>query len=198
MWWIDLDNQTEELASLTRNIHPTAEIASTACLIGEVEIGPGTRICHNAYVLGPVRIGADCVIGNNALIRGATTIGDRCQIGFTTEIKNAIIADDVRIGPQCYVADSSIGAYAYLGAIVRTSNHRLDGQNVRVQVGDNLVDTGREKLGALIGKHAALGVQVIVLPGRVIAPHTQLGPRITVERNYPTGRYQLTQSIATY
>ncbi|WP_313413559.1 acetyltransferase [Stenotrophomonas sp.] len=198
MWWNELNTQTADLASLVPKIHPTADVAPTAILVGAVEVGAGARICHGAYILGPVRIGAHCVIGNNALVRGSTTIGDRTRIGFASELKNCIIKHDVMIGPQCFVADSCVDAYAYLGAQVRTSNHRLDGADVRVMVDGALQDTGCNKLGALIGSHASLGVQVITLPGRIVAPYTQLGPRITVERNLPAGRYVLRQCVAAY
>ena len=80
-----------------------------------------------------------------------------------------IVQDRVTIGPQCFIADSKIEADAYLGAQVRTSNHRLDKKTVEVMVDGERLDTGLEKLGCLIGARAALGIQVIVLPGREIA-----------------------------
>jgi bifunctional UDP-N-acetylglucosamine pyrophosphorylase/glucosamine-1-phosphate N-acetyltransferase len=144
---------------------------------------------------GPVSIGRDCLIGNNALLRGPLHIGDGVRIGFASELKNALIGDGVCIGPQCFIADSRIDARAYLGALVRTSNHRLDGATVTVHIGDTVIDSQRDKLGAWIGEGAALGVGVIILPGRIVAPGSQFGPRITVERNLPPGRYRLLQSL---
>jgi bifunctional UDP-N-acetylglucosamine pyrophosphorylase/glucosamine-1-phosphate N-acetyltransferase len=104
----------------------------------------------------------------------------------------------VTIGPQCFVADSKIEHDVYLGAQVRTSNHRLDKQNVKVLVEGEWVDTGVEKLGCLIGAGSSLGIQVIVLPGRVIAPGSAFAPRITVEKNLPTGRYRVAQQLESY
>jgi bifunctional UDP-N-acetylglucosamine pyrophosphorylase/glucosamine-1-phosphate N-acetyltransferase len=45
---------------------------------------------------------------------------------------------------------------------------------------------------------ASLGIQVIVLPGREIAAGATFAPRITVERNLPTGRYRLTQTLESF
>ena len=68
------------------------------------------------------------------MVRGPVAIGNGTRIGFATEIKNAIIGERVTIGPQCFVADSKIENDAYLGAQVRTSNHRLDKATVKVMV----------------------------------------------------------------
>jgi len=201
MWWKALDQQAVELAGRFEREHPvvhaTADIALTATLVGAVHVGAGARICHGAYVQGPAWIGENCLIGNMAMIRGAVRLGDGSRVGFATEIKNAIIEENVSIGPQCFIADSKIEADAYLGAQVRTSNHRLDRQTIRAMVNGELIDTGLEKLGALIGAGASLGIQVIVLPGRSIAPGTVLEPRITVVKNLPTGRYRLMQTVAS-
>lgn len=162
---------------------------------GPVFIGKGTIICPGVCIQGPVVIGADCVIGNNSFIRAGTCIGNRVKIGYSVEIKNSVLAEDVSVGPLCFIADSIILMGAYLGALVRTSNHRLDKRTVRVNFGGELIDTGRDKLGCFIGERASLGVQVITLPGRYIQADTLIGPGIIVERNMPTGKYILQQQI---
>ena len=199
MWWRELNGQPSAPGVLA--VDPTAILAEDCVLDtsgGAITIGPRSRVCRGAHIEGPVAIGADCLIGNLAMIRGTTVIGNGTRIGFATEIKNARIADGVTIGPQCFVADSVIEREAYLGAQVRTSNHRLDKRNVEVVVDGRRVDTGLEKLGCLIGARSALGIQVIILPGREIAPGSLFGPRMTVEKNLPAGRYRLAQSIEQY
>lgn len=198
MWWSDLDAQAQELATLRTAIDPRAQVSSRATLLGAVQVGAGSRICDGACIQGPVVIGRDCLVGHHALIRGPTRLGDGCRLGFATELKHALLGEGVRVGPQCFIADSRVDAGAYLGALVRTSNHRLDGGTVLAMVDGVLHDTGRDKLGAWIGAGAALGVGVIILPGRVVAAGTQLGPRITVERNLPKGRYRLVQHVDCY
>ncbi|MFB5204542.1 hypothetical protein ABGA94_00675, partial [Stenotrophomonas sp. 3diitr2024] len=56
-----------------------------------------------------------------------------CGISNAT-LKNALIGDGACIAPQCFIADSRVDARAYLGALVRTSNHRLDGATVAVHI----------------------------------------------------------------
>lgn len=205
MWWREIDAQpcACPVCGGARCLHvdKSATVAGDAAIDtskGPVVVGARTRICSGAAIHGPVRIGDDCLIGNLALVRGAATIGDGSKVGFAAEIKNSVIGERVSIGPQCFVADSKVDDDAYLGAQVRTSNQRLDRHSVRVLVDGELVDTGRDKLGCLIGARAALGIQVIVLPGRTVAPDSVIGPRITVEKNLPSGRYRLPQSLETY
>lgn len=162
---------------------------------GDVVIGASTRICHGAVIQGPVVIGANCLIGNYAFIRPGTVISNSVKVGFATEIKNSVIESEVTIGPQCFIADSVVGEHAYLGAQVRTSNHRLDEQLVSVRIKEKTIITGCDKLGCYIGQRSRLGVQVVILPGRIIAPDTQLGPRIIVERNLASGNYSLRQEL---
>lgn len=205
MWWRELDAGPSSCgecgASDCLHVDPSATVSPSAildCSSGPIRVGSRARICAGAHVQGPVTIGGDCLIGNLAMIRGSTKIGSGSRIGFAAEIKNALIGERVAIGPQCFVADSKIEDDVYLGAQVRTSNHRLDRQRVKVLCDGRLVDSGREKLGCLIGARSSIGIQAIILPGRIVAPDTLIGPRITVEKNLPPGRYRLRQSIETY
>lgn len=206
MWWKEIDSIHSDILRLAETSGalngtplPSSHRGVAGLVIdeskGPVIISEGVRLCENVIIKGPAYIGRNCLIGNNAFIREGAWIGDNVNIGFATEIKNSIIRNNVSIGPQCFVADSKIEANAYLGAQVRTSNHRLDKRNVQVLADGQLQDSGREKLGCLIGENAALGVQVVILPGRVVAENTMIGPKIIVEKNLPTGSYTLKQSI---
>lgn len=198
MWWLELDGMAAELAAGPGVVDPSASIDPEAVIDtsrGPVSIGRRTRVCAGARIEGPASIGDDCLIGNLALVRGPVRTGEGVRIGFAAEVKNAMLGTQVSIGPQCFVADSRLDERAYLGAQVRTSNHRLDGRPVAVDWDGERRDSGREKLGCWIGAGAALGIQVIVLPGRIVAPGSLFGPRITIERNLPSGRYRLAQQL---
>jgi bifunctional UDP-N-acetylglucosamine pyrophosphorylase/glucosamine-1-phosphate N-acetyltransferase len=183
------------------SVDPSASVADSAVLDtdkGPITVGQRTQICHGARLEGPIAIGNDCMIGNLAIVRGPTSIGDNTRIGFAAEIKNSIIEERVTIGPQCFVADSKVEREAYLGAQVRTSNHRFDKATIKVIIDGETIDTGLEKLGCLIGAGAALGIQVIVLPGRIVPPASVFAPRITIEKNFPPGRYRSAQQIEAF
>lgn len=175
MWWRELAAQRPPCEACGTgdclHVDASAIVAPDAVLdtgSGPIVVGARTRIAAGAHIRGPAFIGNDCLVGNLALVRGPVTIGNGSRIGFATEVKNAIIGERVAVGPQCFVADSKLEDGAYLGAQVRTSNHRLDRRTVEVMAGSKRLDTGLEKLGCLIGSGAALGIQVIVLPAEAL------------------------------
>ena len=202
MWWHEIHRLEQRLAGLSTGDGPpvsaSAIIEDGVVLderAGPVSIGDGTRICAGSVLRGPIAIGADCLVGNHTMLRGPLEIGDGVRIGYACEVKNAIVERRATIGPLCFVADSVVEEDAYLGAMVRTSNHRLDGEPISVIHEGQAVATGREKLGCLIGARSALGIQVIVLPGRVIQPDCVFEPRLTISRNFPQGHYRVRQQV---
>jgi UDP-N-acetylglucosamine diphosphorylase / glucose-1-phosphate thymidylyltransferase / UDP-N-acetylgalactosamine diphosphorylase / glucosamine-1-phosphate N-acetyltransferase / galactosamine-1-phosphate N-acetyltransferase len=202
MWWREIDQLAEEVtvrAALEPNYRSDSAVVEPGAVLeesaGPIVLGEGVRICTGAVLRGPLVIGDHTLVGSYAMVRGPALIGSRVLIGLAAEIKQALIADRVSIGPQCYVADSRIDADAYLGAQVRTSNQRLDRKPVSVRHNGSEHSQVRDKLGCWIGARACLGIQVIVLPGRVIEPDSVFEPRITISRNYPSGHYRLHQAV---
>lgn len=194
-WWKELIEISDRLSSLERYIDEDAVVEDLTDIRGAVKIGIGTKICRGAFIEGPVAIGRNCLIGNNSMIRGPAIIEDGARIGFSVEVKNAKIETGVMIGPLCFVADSILRKEVFLGALVRTSNFLLTRASVKSSDGKKLVDTGLEKLGSLIGEESSLGVGVVILPGRIVAPRTTIGPHVVVEKNLETGTYLLKQEL---
>jgi len=202
MWWCEFSNLGERIATMhspmETSIHAEAIIEPGAVLddaTGPIVIGSGTRICSGSVLRGPLIVGQRSLIGNHAFIRGPSIIGSDVSIGFTSEVKHAAIGDRTSIGPMCFIADSVIECDAYLGALVRTSNQRLDRKPVTVMHEGKLVETGSAKLGCKIGPKASIGIQVIILPGREIAAGSIFEPRITITKNHPSGHYRSVQTI---
>lgn len=200
-WWTEVASLGSWLSLVEASeIDPSVTIEPGAMLddsTGPIVIAARTKVCSGAVIRGPVRIGEDCLVGNSAVVRGPTLVGDRVRIGFAAELKQAMVSSDVAIGPMCFVADSKVDEGAYLGAQVRTSNQRLDRAEICVREDGIDVATGTDKLGCWIGAGASLGIQVIVLPGRTVAPGSLFEPRITIAQNLPAGRYRAVQALET-
>ncbi len=95
-------------------------------------------------------------------MRGATSIGANCYIGQGAEVKNSIIYPNTYISRLSYVGDSIIGSHVTLGAGTMTENHRHDGRNHVSMIRGKEVDTGRTKLGAIIGDGVRTGVNTSI------------------------------------
>jgi bifunctional UDP-N-acetylglucosamine pyrophosphorylase/glucosamine-1-phosphate N-acetyltransferase len=151
-------------------------IHALAVVEGYAQIGEGTRLLPGVYIEGNVVIGSNCKIGPNCYIRGNTSIGDHCHIGQSVEIKNSIILSNTNVGHLSYVGDSVLGANVNFGAGTNTSNLRHDGTTHRTMVDGVLVDTGRRKLGAIVGDGVHTGINTSIYPGRKLFPNTSTRP----------------------
>ena len=157
-----------------------------ATIIPPVEIEEGTVVKSGAYIVGPVKIGKNCKIGPNCFIRPYTSIGNHCHIGNAVEIKNSIIMDHSNAPHLNYVGDSIIGEHTNLGAGTITANLRHDNKTIKVEVKGKLEDSGRRKLGAIIGHNVKVGINVTIYPGRKIGSNSFVGPGVIVDKNVPS------------
>ena len=126
------------------------------------------RIAPTALIEGPTVIGASTEVRHGAFIRGTALIGEGCVVGNSTEIKCAVIFDGVQIPHYNYVGDSVLGYKAHMGAGVVASNFRSDHGNVSVRDGDERIETGRRKLGTILGDRADVGCNSVLCPGSVV------------------------------
>jgi len=150
---------------------------------GRLQVGKGTKILPGVVIEGDVIIGDGCKIGPNCYIRGSTSIGDRCHIGQAVEIKNSILLTGTNVGHLSYVGDSVLGEKVNFGAGTITSNLRHDGGSHRSPVEGRMIDTGRRKLGAIVGDGVHTGIHTSVYPGRKLWPKTSTLPGAIVDKD---------------
>ena len=144
----------------------------------EAVIKKGTIIKSGTYIEGKVYIGENCVIGPNCYIRNGSVVENNCKIGASVEIKNSIIGSGTNINHLSYVGDSIIGENCNLGAGTITANLRHDNSTVKVKVKDKLIDTGKEKLGAVIADNIKTGIGTLIYPGRKVLKNTLPGEKV--------------------
>ena len=168
------------------------EVESGASLKGAVSLGRGSIIRSGAYIQGPVLIGEDCDIGPNCFIRPTTCIGDRVRIGNAVEVKNSSIMSNSKIGHLSYVGDSVIGEGCNFGAGTICSNLRHDGKSIRSYIKGERADSGRRKLGVIMGDDAMTGINTSIYPGTVIEPGFRGTPAAVLKKlvgaSQPTGK----------
>ena len=143
--------------------------------IGKVEILSGVHIEE------PVAIGDGSIIGPNCNIRKYSSIGKNCMIGNATEVKNSIVMDNSHVPHLNYVGDSIIGRNCNLAAGTIFANLRLDENNIKMMIKDEKIDSGKRKLGCIVGDNVKFGVNVTVMPGKKIWPNLLIPPCITIK-----------------
>ncbi len=150
----------------------SGEVEVNVVMKGAVAIGKNTVVRSGSYIVGPVIIGENCDIGPSCYLRPFTAIGDNCHIGSAVEVKNCIIMKDTDLPHHNYAGDSVIGEGCNFGAGTKIANLRLDKKEVWVEG----VNTGRRKLGAIIGDGVETGINASINVGSTVGDHTFIGP----------------------
>jgi UDP-N-acetylglucosamine diphosphorylase / glucose-1-phosphate thymidylyltransferase / UDP-N-acetylgalactosamine diphosphorylase / glucosamine-1-phosphate N-acetyltransferase / galactosamine-1-phosphate N-acetyltransferase len=175
--WNILDAVQYFLDRAETYISPTAQISNHAVVDGKVIIGDNVRILEDAVIRGPVYIGPRAVIGNSTLVRGYSHIGADSIVGFGTEIKGSYVGNGCWFHMN-YIGDSVVGENCNFGAGTITANWRFDKGPISVHVNGKSVETGMDKLGAIIGDDCRTGINVSIMPGIKIGPNSVIGPSV--------------------
>lgn len=183
--WVDVGRPWDLLEANQRVLNQikqrtNGQVEDGAHLMGPVEVAGGARVRSGAYIEGPVFIDEGSDIGPNCFIRPHTSIGKEVRIGNGCEIKNSIIMDKTEIGHLSYVGDSIIGENCNLGAGSITANYRLDEKTIKMTVKEEVVDSEKTKLGAIIGDGVKTGINSLFMPGVKIGPNSWIGPNVIV------------------
>jgi NDP-sugar pyrophosphorylase family protein len=174
-------------------IDSSARISEKATIEGKVILGENVRVLENAVIRGPAYVGANSIIGNSALVRDYSHIGANSVIGYSTEVKHAYIGDNCWFHSN-YVGDSIIDDNCSLGAGTVLANFRLDEANIQIKVGDSLVDTGYDKLGAIVGRGCRIGVNASLMPGVRVGSDSVVGPQVCLHNDLQANKTALAGS----
>jgi bifunctional UDP-N-acetylglucosamine pyrophosphorylase/glucosamine-1-phosphate N-acetyltransferase len=104
-----------------------------------------TNVCRNVTILGPTviidchieedvhisafshlqnsRMAQDAVIGPYARVRADSSVGSGAFVGNFVELKNAVLADNAKVGHLSYVGDANLGCRANIGGGTITCNY---------------------------------------------------------------------------
>lgn len=179
----DMLRMNAEIVGAMDTTEIKGEVSSMAHINGHLRLGKGSEILPGVMIEGNVVIGDHCRIGPNCFIRGNTSIGDHCIIGNAVEVKNSIIYPHSTIAHLSFVGDSIVGAHVNLGAGTIISNFRHDGKNHKMMVDGALLDTGVQKLGAMIGDGVHTGIHTSIYPGRKIGMGRTTAPGTVVQHD---------------
>ena len=147
----------------------SAKVAPTACLNGPLIIDEEAEVRHCAFVRGNAIVGKGAVVGNS------------------TELKNVVLFNKVQVPHYNYVGDSILGFKSHMGAGSITSNVKSDKTLVVVKNGEEKIETGLKKMGAMLGDHVEVGCNSVLNPGTVIGRNSNIYPTSCVRGVIPAG-----------
>ena len=151
-----------------------------------VWVAKSAKVAPTAFINGPAIIGKDAEVRHCAFIRGNAIVGEGAVVGNSTELKNVILFNKVQVPHYNYVGDSVLGYKSHMGAGSITSNVKSDKKLVVVKAGDEKIETGMKKFGAMLGDEVEVGCGSVLNPGTVVGNHSNIYPLSSVRGFVPS------------
>lgn len=151
----------------------------------DIWIAKSASVAPSACLNGPLIIDEEAEVRHCAFVRGSAIVGKGAVVGNSTELKNVILFNKVQVPHYNYVGDSILGYKAHMGAGSITSNVKADKAHVIIKDGEKQIDTGRKKVGAMLGDLADIGCNSVLNPGTVIGRNTNVYPTSCVRGVVP-------------
>lgn len=151
----------------------------------DIWVAKNARIAPTACLNGPLIIDEEAEIRHCAFIRGNAIVGKGAVVGNSTELKNVVLFNKVQVPHYNYVGDSVLGYKSHMGAGSITSNVKSDKTLVTVKCGDEKLETGLKKMGAMLGDGVEVGCNSVLNPGTVIGRNSNIYPTSMVRGVIP-------------
>ena len=153
----------------------------------DIWVAKNAKVAPTACLNGPLIIDEEAEVRHCAFVRGNAIVGKGAVVGNSTELKNVVLFNKVQVPHYNYVGDSILGFKAHMGAGSITSNVKSDKTLVVVKNGEEKMETGLKKFGAMLGDHVEVGCNSVLNPGTVIGPDTNIYPTSCVRGCIPAG-----------
>lgn len=150
-----------------------------------VWVAKSAKVAPTAFLGAPLIIDEDAEVRHCAFIRGEAVVGKGSVVGNSTELKSSILFDCVQTPHYNYVGNSILSYRSHMGAGSITSNLKSDKSLVTIKTPEGKIETGRKKLGAILGSYVEVGCNTVLNPGTVIGSHTNIYPLSCVRGYIP-------------
>jgi len=154
-----------------------------------VQFGKGVLIEPGAMIKGPTIIFDNVQVRQAAYIREDCIIGSQAVVGHATELKHSIFLKEAKAGHFAYIGDSILGNNVNLGAGTKLANLKFAPGSVKITGPDKTkIDTGRRKIGAILGDNVQTGCNSVTNPGVFLGIDSMVAPNSTVKPGYYPAR----------
>jgi bifunctional UDP-N-acetylglucosamine pyrophosphorylase/glucosamine-1-phosphate N-acetyltransferase len=182
--WELIEVNEELISQLETEIKGTIE--DGVHIHGEIFLDEGSIIRSGVYIEGNIYIGKHCDIGPNSYIRGNSYFGDHVHVGNAVEIKNSIVMENTNVSHLSYVGDSVIGSNCNIAAGTNIANLRFDNRPVKTKIKNQMIDSGRRKLGSIIGDSVKTGINSSFSPGVKVGHNSTIGSGVLLYDDVPS------------
>lgn len=168
------------ISSFIKNLGPALDPEKFEQRGEDIWVAKSAKVAPTAFLNGPLIVDEGAEIRHCAFVRGSAVIGKNAVVGNSTELKNVVIFNSVQVPHYNYVGDSVLGYKSHMGAGSITSNVKSDKTLVAVKDGEERIETGLKKFGAMLGDFVEIGCNSVLNPGTVVGRHTNVYPLSSV------------------
>lgn len=135
---------------------------------GPIYIGKDAEVMEGAMLRGPIALGQHAQIKMGAKIYGPSAFGPECRIGG--EVNNSVLLGFSNKGHDGFLGNSVLGEWCNLGADTNNSNLKNTYGQVKAwsYVEENMVGTGLQFCGLIMGDHSKSGINTMFNTGTVV------------------------------
>lgn len=166
--WKLISNLKEIISGIIPNLNSEFTIKD------EIAIHRSAVIEKGVMIKSPFIAMANCHIGAHAYFREGVFLEESVKIGPGAEIKNSMICSGSAIAHLNYIGNSIIGRNVNFEAGSIAANHYNERTNKRISIKykNEIIDTGVEKFGAIVGDNSRIGANSVLSPGTVLEKNT--------------------------
>ena len=140
----------------------------------DIWVAKNAKVAPTACLNGPLIIDEEAEVRHCAFVRGNAIVGKGAVVGNSTELKNVVLFNKVQVPHYNYVGDSVLGFKSHKTLVV-------------VKNGEEKIETGLKKMGAMLGDHVEVGCNSVLNPGTVIGRNSNVYPTSCVRGVIPAG-----------
>ena len=135
---------------------------------GPIYIAKDAEVMEGSVIRGPFSLGEHAALKLSTKIYGPTTVGPHSKVGG--EVNNSVIFGYSNKGHDGFLGNSVIGEWCNLGADTNNSNLKNNYGNVKLYnyTQDEMVDTGLQFCGLIMGDHSKCGINTMFNTGTVV------------------------------
>lgn len=141
---------------------------------GGIAIHNSALVDPSTLIKAPAIIGPDCFIGPHGVLRGGVILAQETTIGAGCEVKQSIVCRGSALAHFNYIGNSIIGQDVNLeaGAVIANHYNEHDHKTIQLLVDGEVINTGKEKFGAVVGDGSKIGANAVLSPGTILKPKT--------------------------
>lgn len=137
------------IAGKVPQIHPTAFVAPTAVIIGDVILEENTSVWFGCVLRGDegtIRIGAGSNVQDNTIMHESVDLGRNCVVGHLAIVHDAVVGDNCLIGLASVIfGGAKVGEGSLVGAGALVTGGEIPPNSLAVGVPAKVVREVRDR-----------------------------------------------------